>query len=52
MTMPYRVRVQGNLNGSVYVYGYSFAVNSAKTVKTVTTPTNRDIVLLAIDLVP
>jgi hypothetical protein len=52
LTMPYRVRVQGTLNGSTYLYGYSFALNKAKTVKSITPPYNRDIVVLAADLVP
>jgi hypothetical protein len=53
MTMPYRVRLQGQtLNGSVYVYGYSFPINPAKTVASVTPPNNRDIVLLSAALVP
>lgn len=53
MTMPYRVRLQGQtLNGPVYVYGYSFPINPAKTVASVTPPNNRDIVLLSAALVP
>jgi hypothetical protein len=52
LTMPYRLRVQGPLNKLTYLYGYSFAVNKAKTVMTITPPSNRDIVLLSIDLVP
>jgi len=36
----------------VYLYGYSFPINSAKTVKTLTPPRNRDIVLLSIVLTP
>ena len=52
-TMPYRVTPQGTkLNGSVYLYRYSFPINSAKTVKTLTPPHNRDIVLLSIVLTP
>jgi hypothetical protein len=52
LTMPYRLRVQGPLNSLTYLYGYSFAINNAKTVKSITPPNNRDIVLLSIDLVP
>jgi alpha-mannosidase len=52
-TMPYRVRPTGStLNGAVYLYGYSFPINSAKTVKSLALPKNRDIVLLSIILVP
>jgi hypothetical protein len=53
LTMPYRVRALGStLNGSVYLYGYSFPINSSKTVKAITPPNNRDIVLLSLVLVP
>jgi hypothetical protein len=52
LAMPYELRVQGSLNKLTYLYGYSFAVNKAKTVKTITPPSNRDIVLLSIDLLP
>jgi hypothetical protein len=52
LTMPYRVRVQGSLNGSTYLYGYSFALDKAKTVKTITPPDNRDVVFLSVDLIP
>ena len=38
------------LNHVVYVYGYSFAINSAKTVKSLTLPNNRNVVVLAIDV--
>jgi hypothetical protein len=51
-TMPYRVTPQATrLNSPVYLYGYSFPINSAKTVKTLTPPRNRDIVLLSIALI-
>ena len=36
--------------GPVYLYGYSFALNSAKSVQSITLPSNRDVVVLAIDL--
>jgi hypothetical protein len=53
LTMPYRVRPPGTtLNGSAYLYGYSFSLNSAKTVKSLALPKNRDIVVLSIDLTP
>jgi alpha-mannosidase len=52
VTMPYRLRVQGALNKPAYVYGYAFAINSAKTVRSVVLPANRDIVLLSATLVP
>ena len=53
VTMPYRVRPTGaTLNQPAYLYGYSFAIDSAKTVKSLALPKNRDIVLLSIILVP
>jgi hypothetical protein len=52
VTMPYRLRVQGTLNKAAYVYGYAFAINSAKTVSSIVLPANRDIVLLSATLVP
>lgn len=36
----------------MYLYGYSFAVNGAKTVATIALPKNRDIVVLAVALSP
>lgn len=51
LTMPYRVGLQGTLsNHPVYVYGYSFAINAAKTVKSLTLPRNREIVVLSVSL--
>jgi Chitobiase/beta-hexosaminidase C-terminal domain len=53
MTMTYRVRNLGTtLNGSAYVYGYSFPINPAKTVASLKPPNNRDVVLLSIVLRP
>jgi hypothetical protein len=52
-SMPYRILANGTAdNRTFYLYGYSFALNSAKTVKSLTLPSNRDVVVLAIDLVP
>lgn len=36
--------------GTYYLYGYTFALNSAKTVKSLTLPANRDVVLVATTL--
>jgi hypothetical protein len=36
----------------LYLYGYSFALNSAKTVASLTLPNNDDVVILAVDLHP
>jgi hypothetical protein len=37
-------------SGSVYLYGYSFTLNSAKTLKSLTLPNNRNVVILAVDV--
>jgi Chitobiase/beta-hexosaminidase C-terminal domain/GW (Gly-Tryp) dipeptide domain len=51
LSMPYLITPSGaTLNDVVYVYGYSFALNSAKTVKSLTLPANRHVVILAVDL--
>jgi hypothetical protein len=39
------------INHVTYVYGYSFAINSAKTVKSLTLPAKRNVVILAVDVV-
>ena len=50
-TMGYRVSITGATSpGPVYLYGYSFALNSAKSVTSLTLPNNLDVVVLAIDL--
>src|SRR5450755_2961937 len=38
------------LSHVAYVYGYTFSINSAKTVKSITLPHNRNVVVLAIDV--
>ena len=53
LTMPYRISGTGEVeDGSYFVYGYSLAINSAKTVTSVTLPANRDVVVLAATLMP
>jgi hypothetical protein len=53
LKMAYLVRPTGaTMNEVVYLYGYSFAINSAKTVKSLTLPANRNAVILAVDVVP
>jgi hypothetical protein len=48
--MPYRITPDGapSPNGPFYLYGYEFSLNSAKTVKSITLPHNRNVVALAI----
>jgi hypothetical protein len=51
-SMAYRVTASGATGGGPFdLYGYSLAINSAKTVASITLPSNRDVVVLAIDLV-
>ncbi len=48
--MGYRLTASGATeNGTLYLYGYSFAVNSAKTVKSITLPNNRNVVVVAVE---
>jgi hypothetical protein len=52
-TMGYRLSITGASSpGPVYLYGYSFALNSTKTVSSLTLPNNIDVAVLAIDLTP
>jgi hypothetical protein len=52
-TMAYRITSSGATdNRNFLLYGYSFAINSAKTLKSITLPNNRNVVVLAIDLTP
>ncbi len=51
LTMPYRVTAGGaDKPGPYYLYGYRFAVNSAKVIESVKLPNNRDIAILAVDV--
>ncbi|HWS70001.1 MAG TPA: chitobiase/beta-hexosaminidase C-terminal domain-containing protein [Steroidobacteraceae bacterium] len=51
--MAYRLDSSGVVhNGRFCLYGYSFAIDSAKTVKSLTLPGNRGVVLLAAELLP
>ena len=53
LKMAYRIAPSGATSaGPVYLYGYSFALNSAKTVQSLTLPNNRNVVVLAVDLTP
>jgi hypothetical protein len=49
--MTYRDNSTGTIDSrTLYLYGYSFSLNSAKTVSTITLPQNRNVVVLAITL--
>jgi hypothetical protein len=51
VTMNYRDNSTGTTDGEVFhLYGYTLAVNSAKIVKSITLPQNRNVVVLAITL--
>jgi hypothetical protein len=51
LQMPYRVMSNGALdNRTFFLYGYSFALNAAKTVASLVLPANTHVVVLAIDL--
>jgi len=53
LTMPYRDRYNGTQNpGTYHLYGYSFSLNPAKTVSTLTLPPNSNVVVLSMALVP
>ncbi len=53
VTMAYRDMANGTEdNRTFYLYGYSFALNSAKTATSITLPNNGDVVVLAITLAP
>ena len=52
-TMAYRIAPNGGTSaGPVYLYGYSLALNSAKSVASITLPNNPRVVLLAANLMP
>lgn len=47
-TMAYRNNADGTKdNRAFHLYGYSFAINGAKTVKSLTLPSNRNVVVLS-----
>jgi hypothetical protein len=49
VTMDYRDNSTGTTDGRIfYLYEYSFTLNSAKTVRSIALPQNRNVVVLAI----
>lgn len=51
VAMPYRDSSDGSQDNRPFnLYGYSFALNSAKTAKSLTLPNNRDVVVLAVTM--
>ena len=52
-TESYRVSPNGTLDQrTFYLYGYTFTLNNAKTVKSLTLPSNANVVMLAATLTP
>lgn len=52
-TTAYRLLSNGSKGtGPFYLYGYAFALDPHKTVKTLTLPGNRNVVALAAELLP
>jgi Chitobiase/beta-hexosaminidase C-terminal domain len=52
-SMAYRITSSGAADDRTFhLYGYSLALNASKTVQSITLPSNRDVVVLAIDLIP
>jgi hypothetical protein len=53
LTESYRTIARGGIDHrNFYVYGYSIELNAGKSVRSVTLPNNRNVVVLAIDLIP
>ena len=51
--MAYRVTASGEADNRTFnLYGYSFAIDSAKTVQSIALPNNCDMVMLSLDLAP
>ena len=53
VSMPHRDNSDGTTDNRTFLlYGYSFALNNAKTVSSITLPNNANVEVLAITLVP
>ena len=53
VTTAYRVSATGATSaGPCFIYGYTFAINPAKTVKSIKLPANRDVVVMGMTLDP
>jgi len=52
VTMAYRDQSAGTMDSSksFFLYGYTFALNSGKTVSSITLPANRNVVVIAVEL--
>ena len=53
LSMAYRLNPNGSTGiGPCYLYGYSFTLNSAKSVASITLPNNRNVVILSVNIKP
>ena len=53
VTVPYRLTGDGETDdGTFHIFGYSFDLDSSKVVRSVALPRNRNVVVLAMTLVP
>ena len=53
VTVPYRLTGDGETDdGTFHIFGYSFDLDSSKVVRSVALPRNRNVVILAMTLVP
>ena len=53
LSMAYRIGPTGAMQtGPFYVYAYAMAINNAKTVKSVTLPNDRHVLVLSLTLTP
>ena len=51
--MPYRLYGDGeNDDGLFHIFGYSFPLDSSKVVRSMASPNNRSVLVLAMTLVP
>ena len=51
--MPYRLAADGSADGNpFYAYAYSFPLDSAKVVRSISLPANRSVLVLGVTLVP
>ncbi len=53
LSMPYKIVSNGSVHsGNYQLYGYDIALDPTKTVASVALPDDRDVVILAVDLIP
>jgi len=53
VTVPYRLSADGETDdGTFHIFGYSFDLDNGKTVRNISLPNNRNVVVLAMTLIP